>query len=339
MDYRSMGVVEMQNGFSKLVAGPALFLLMSSLGHSADKLRVATGGYSPSVPPFVSFAKSHMLKQEIEIEDILMSGGSLSAQTLAAGQVKVVVTTSAVVPQFNLSGGDMVIVAGTINKLPYQIVARGEFKTPALLKGKRVAISRFGSSSEWLVRLALTKMGLDPDRDVTIVQIGGQSERLAALQNNAAQATLLGPPTSTSAVRNLGMVQLADLSEYDTTYPLQSVITTRAYVKENRPLLKRFLRGLGLAFKQYREQPQDGIAFQMKQFKLPNDLAEAGYRSSVRVMEPELKPPDNSALDIALKEIAARIEKAKTVTVAELRMVDDSIRAELVKEGIFKSSR
>jgi len=316
-----------------------LALLANSPGLAADKLRVATGGFSPSVPPFVSFAKAQMLKQDIEIEDILMSSGSLSAQTLASGQVKIIVTTSAVVPQFNLSGGDMVIVAGTINKLPYQIVARGEFKTAALLKGRRVAISRFGSSSEWLVRLSLTKMGLDPDKDVTIVQIGGPGERLAALQNNAVQATLLGPPSSTMAVRTMGMVQLADLSEYDTTYPLQSVITTRAYVKENRPLVKRFLRGLGLAFNQYRERPQDGIAFQMKQFKLPNDLAEAGYRSSVRVMEPELKPPDNSALDIALKEIAGRIEKAKTVTVAELRMVDDSIRQELVKEGIFKSPR
>ena len=71
----------------------------------------------------------------------------------------------------------------------------------------------------------------------------------------------------------------------------------------------------------------------MKQFKLPNDLAEAGYRSSVRVMEPELKPPDNSALEIALKEIAARIEKAKTVTVAELRMVDDSIRRGVGERG------
>jgi hypothetical protein len=98
-------------------------------------------------------------------------------------------------------------------------------------------------------------------------------------------------------------------------------------------------RGLGLAFKQYREQPQDGIAFQMKQFKLPNDLAEAGYRSSVSVMEPELKPPDNSALDLVVKELAVRIEKAKTVTPAELRMVDDSIRLELVKEGLFKLSR
>ena len=124
------------------VCALAIILLTSFPAHAADKLRIATGGFSPSVPPFVSFAKAQMLKQDIEVEDILMSGGSLSAQTLAAGQVKIIVTTSAVVPQFNLSGGDMVIVAGTINKLPYQIVARGEFKTPALLKGKRVAISR-----------------------------------------------------------------------------------------------------------------------------------------------------------------------------------------------------
>jgi NitT/TauT family transport system substrate-binding protein len=323
----------------KMIFALTMISLASSLSHAADKMRVATGGFSPSVPPFVSFAKPHLLKQDLEIEDVLMSSGSLSAQALASGQVKIILTTSAVVPQFNLSGGDMVIVAGTINKLPYQIIGRGEIKSPALLKGKRVAISRFGSSSEWLVRLALVKMGLDPDKDVTIIQIGGQSERLAALQNNAAQATLLGPPTSTHAVRTLGMVQLADLTDYETTYPLQSVITTRAYLKENRPLVKRFLRGLGLAFKQYREQPQDGIAFQMKQFRLPNDLAEAGYRSSVRVMEPELKPPDNSALDLVVKELAVRIEKAKTVTLAELRMVDDSVRAELVKEGIFKGSR
>lgn len=315
----------------------ATLLVVSSLGHAADKMTVATGGFSPSVPPYVSFAKPHLLKQDIEVEDVLMSSGTLSAQTLASGQVKIIVTTSAVVPQYNLSGGDMVIVAGTINKLPYQIVARGEIKNPALLKGKRVAISRFGSSSEWLVRLALTKMGLDPDKDVTILQIGGQSERFAAMQSNTVQATLLGPPTSTMAVQKLGMVQLADFTEYDTTYPLQSVITTRAFVKENRPLVKRFLRGLGLAFRHYREQPQDGIAFQIKQFKLPADLAEAGYRSSAKVMESELKLPDNSALDIALKEISGRIEKAKTVTVQELRLTDDSIRQELVKEGLFKT--
>jgi len=313
-----------------------VIVLASASVFAADKLRVVTGGFSPSVPPFVTFAKAQMLKQDLEIEDVMMNSGTLAAQTLASGQVKIIVTTSAVVPQFNLGGGDMVIVAGTINKLPYQIVARGEIKTPALLKGKRVAISRFGSSSEWLVRLALTRMGLDPDKDVTIMQIGGQTERFAAMQSNTVQATLLGPPTSTMAVQKMGMVQLADLTEYDTTYPLQSVITTRAYLKENRPMVKRFLRGLGLAFRQYRENAQEGIAFQVKQFKLPPDMAEAGYRSSAKVMEPELALPNNAALDIALKEIAGRIEKAKTVTVADLRLTDDSVRNELVKEGLFK---
>ena len=85
-----------------------------------------TGVQTCALP--ISFAKPHLLKQELDIEDVLMNSGTLSAQTLASGQVKIIVTTSAVVPQFNLSGGDMVIIAGTINKLPYQIIARGEIK-------------------------------------------------------------------------------------------------------------------------------------------------------------------------------------------------------------------
>jgi NitT/TauT family transport system substrate-binding protein len=306
--------------------------------HAAEKVRVTTGGFSPSVPPYFTYAKSALLKQDIEIEDVLMSSGSLSAQALASGQVKVVLTTGAVVPQFNLSGGDMVIIAGTINRLPYQIVARGEIKTAALLKGKRVAISRFGSSSEWLVRYGLAKMGLDPDKDVVIIQTGAQSARLAALQSNAAQATLLAPPISTSAVQKLGMVQLADLTDLDITYPLQSVITTRAYLRDSRPLLKRLLRGLALAIRQYREQPQAAIDFQIKQFKVPAEEAEIGYRSSIRVTEPDLKLPDASALDLTIKEIAARVEKAKKITVAELNLVDDSLRMELVKEGLFSAT-
>jgi len=321
-----------------VITAAALILFFALAAYAADKVRVATGGFSPSVPPYFTYAKPVLLKQDIEVEDVLMSSGSLSAQALASGQVKVVLTTGAVVPQFNLSGGDMVIIAGTINRLPYQIVSRGDIKTPAALKGKRVAISRFGSSSEWLVRYGLAKMGLDPDKDVVIIQVGGQSARLAALQSNAAQATLLAPPISTSAVQKLGMVQLADLADLDITYPLQSVITTRTYMRESRPLLKRLLRGLALAIRQYREGPRAGIDFQIKQFKVPADEAEIGYRSSIKVTDPELKLPDASALDLTLKEIAARVEKAKKMTVAELHLVDDSLRMELVKEGLLSAA-
>lgn len=301
-----------------------------------DKVRVATGGYSPSVPPYFSFAAPFFRQQDIEIEDILMSSGSLSAQALASGAVKVVLTTGAVALQANIAGGEMVIIAGTVNRLPYQIVGRGDIKSPALLKGKRVAISRFGSSSEWLLRLGLAKLGIDPDRDVILIQIGGQSDRLAALNSNAVQATLLAPPISTNAVKKLGMKELVDLSELDVTYPLQAVITTRSFLKENRALLKRFLMGVVAALHQYKEQPQDGINFQMKQLKLTVEDAEIGYHSSVRVMEPTLNLPDRDALELSLKEIAARVEKARKMSIAGLRVIDETLRNELVQERFLE---
>jgi NitT/TauT family transport system substrate-binding protein len=301
-----------------------------------DRMRVATGGYSPSIPPYATFAAPFYRQQDLEVESILMSSGTISGQALAAGEVKAIVTTGPVAMQANLSGGDMVIIAGLIHKFPYQIVARGEIKTAADLKGKRVGISRFGSSSDWLVRLGLAKLGVDADKDVTILQIGEQGARLTALQSNAIQATPLVPPLSTQAVRKLGMKELVDLAELDVTYPLQVVITTRSFLQTNRPLLKRFLKSFASGVHHYKTDAQAGINFQMKQFKLNREDAEIGYRYSAKVLDPTLSLPNQAAFDVALKEIALRVEKARTMTIDSLRVVDASLRNELAKEGVFE---
>jgi ABC-type nitrate/sulfonate/bicarbonate transport system substrate-binding protein len=111
---------------------------------------------------------------------------------------------------------------------------------------------------------------------VTILQIGEQSARLAALQSNGIQATPLVPPLSTQAVRKLGMKELVDLAELDVTYPLQVVITTRTFLQPNRPLLKRFLKGFANALHHYKRDSQAGINFQIQQFKLSREDAEIG---------------------------------------------------------------
>ena len=271
--------------------------------HAAERMRVATGGYSPSIPPYVTFAAPFFRQQDLDIESILMSSGTTSAQALVAGEVKAIVTTGPVAMQANIGGGDMVIIAGLIHKFPYQIVGRAEITTPGDLKGKRVGISRFGSSSDWLMRLGLAKLGIDPDKDVTIIQIGEQSARLAALQSNAIQATPLVPPLSTQAVRKLGMKELVDLAELDVTYPLQVVITTRTFLETNRPLLKRFLKGFANALHQYKRESQAGINFQIKQFKLSREDAEIGYRYSAKVLDPTLSLPQQAALEVALRRL------------------------------------
>jgi len=131
------------------------------------------------------------------------------------------------------------------------------------------------------------------------------------------------------------MRELIDLTELDVTYPLQTVITTRVFLQENRPLLKRFLKGLATGVHQYKMEPQAGINFQMKQFKLPREDAEIGYHASVKALAPALQLPNQAALDVALKEIALRVEKARTMNVRDLRVVDETLRNELVKEGFF----
>jgi NitT/TauT family transport system substrate-binding protein len=302
---------------------------------SAEKLRAATGGYSPSIPPYFSYAVPFFLKQDIDGEDVRMSSGSLSGQALTSGDVKLLLTTGAIALQANMAGGEMVIIAGVTHRLPYQIIARPEIKTAADLKGKRIGISRFGSSSEWIVRLALAKLGLDPDKDFALIQAGGQGERLAAMQSGAIQATQLAPPISNTAVQKLGMRELMDISKLDITYPLVSVITTRSFLQSNRPLVKRFLTALTTALHAYQSDPQSGVAFQAKQFKFSADQAEIGYRSSVRVMHPDLRVPERPELDLAMKEIAARVERARGMSPADLRAVDGSLREELAKDGLF----
>jgi NitT/TauT family transport system substrate-binding protein len=319
-----------------LLIGLAGLLLLPSFGSSADHLRVAKGGYSPGTPPYFSYAIPFLLQQGIVVEDVLMSSGSLAGQALSSGDIKVLLTTGAIALQANMSGGELVIIAGAVHKLPYQIVARPEIKSAADLKGKRVGISRFGSSSEWIIRLGLGRLGLNPDRDFSMIQIGGPGERFLAMQSNAIQATLLAPPLTTMALQKFGMNELLDVSKLDVSYPLESVTTTRSFLQSNRPLLKRFLMGLASALYNYQDDPQSGIAFQAKQFKFTPDQAEIAYRASARVMHADLRLPDTTVLDPAIKEIAARIDKARAINLADLRVVDGSLRQELVNEGFFE---
>jgi ABC-type nitrate/sulfonate/bicarbonate transport system substrate-binding protein len=317
-----------------LVITFSISLLLAGIVAGADRIRVAKGGYSPSTPPYFTYAAPFLLKQDIVVEDVLMSSGSLADQALSSGDIKVLLTTGSIAMQANLAGGDLVIIAGAVHRLPYQIVARPEIKTAADLKGKLVGISRFGSSSESIVRFGLAKLGLAPDRDFSIVQIGGTGDRYLALQNNTIQATVLAPPLTNAAVQK-GMKELIDVSKLDLLYPLESVTTTRGFLQSNRSLLKRFLMGLSTALYNYQNDPESGIAFQAKQFKFAREQAEIAYHASARVVHTDLRLPDAAVLDSAMKEIAARMDKARGMNPADLKVVDGSLRQELANEGFF----
>ena len=111
------------------------------------------------------------------------------------------------------------------------------------MKGKKLGVTRFGALSDFGVRKYLEKVGLDADKDVTILQLGGLPEILAAIQSGAIHGGALSSPALTKA-KQLGFREIMDLGELGIRYPGTSYMTTETYIKSHRPLVIQFLKGV-----------------------------------------------------------------------------------------------
>jgi len=134
--------------------------------------------------------------------------------------------------------------------MPYQFWVLPQVRQPADLKGKRVAISTFGSGSHLAAEVALQVLGLDPVRDkIAIMQVGTQADRVAALVSGRVDATPLEPGFGQSA-REKGLTVISDLTKLDTPYLNTVIVVSRRYAKENPQIIESFLKGTidGLAF-------------------------------------------------------------------------------------------
>ena len=173
----------------------------------------------------------------------------MTSQALLAGEAKLAANSVGPVAGAAGGGGDLVIVAGLVQILPYQLWVQPQIRQPADLKGKSVAISTFGSGSHLAAEVALQTVGLDPARDkVAIMQIGAQPDRMAAVIAGRVEATALEPGFGQVA-KDKGLTMLTDLTKSDTPYVNTVIVSLRRYVKENPQLVENFLKGIvdGLA--------------------------------------------------------------------------------------------
>ncbi len=132
----------------------------------------------------------------------------------------------------NLRGANLYFVAGMINTFPFSILSRPEIRKPQDLRDKKIVISRYGSSSDTAVRAAVEKYDLKPDKDVIILQGGGQTERFAALRAGAVDAAIVSPPLNLTGKR-LGFNEVIDLSESGVPYSHQQIVAIKDYLDRN----------------------------------------------------------------------------------------------------------
>jgi len=219
-----------------------LSLIFTFLGPAyAQKLLVpypSLGGTSLTL--WVTHEAGLFRKYGLDVELVFMGGGGRTVRTLIAGQSHIASIDPAALALAAAAGSDVTIIAAMTSTLPYFLVVRPEIKTKEDLKGKKVAVSGFGGASDFVTRLALEGLGLVPDKDVVIIQVGEVPTRLMALESGTVHATVLVPPAHLLAKKK-GFSVLVDIAGLGLQIPNAAVGTTRTYVSSHRDTVRRFL--------------------------------------------------------------------------------------------------
>jgi NitT/TauT family transport system substrate-binding protein len=164
-----------------------------------------------TIHSYVSRDTGLFRKYGIDARLVVFQAGSLLAQASMAGEVKISMVAGPVTIASRAAGSDSIIIGALINTLPYKMVVAKGITRSDQLKGKRIGISRFGSSTDTAVRLFLAKFALNADKDVVLVQAGEQANRFAALAGGTIDATIVGVPLDITAQKQ-GFPVLADLA-------------------------------------------------------------------------------------------------------------------------------
>src|SRR4051812_32364492 len=264
-----------------------LVLAFALTGHAHAQLRKINIAYTATSPyqAVLIVAKEVGLFKKHNLDPTLVftTGGSLGIQAMIGGDVAMTLSDGSSSVVSKLAGVDVVVFASLLNTFPYSLIALPEIKKVDQLKGGKIAVSRFGSATDLSVKMALAKVGLNAEKDVTLLQIGVQTARFAALQSKNVQATIITPPFTLTA-RKLGYQTLIDMAELNIPFQLTSMLALRPYLKSNPEIVLSVVRALS-----------EGIYFYKRE-----------KEATLKILARYLKSDDREALEETHREVAIK---------------------------------
>jgi len=218
-----------------------LVLYQSAPAQELRRIHYGTTTSTAHLPVWVAKDAGLFAKNGLNVEPVQIRGGALITMGIMSGQLQFSGAGAESVVAARIEGGDVVLLACPVDSDPVYLIARPEIKSPAELKGKATAVTRLGSTTHFYLRAALRHVGLDPEKDVTILQLGTGSEAVSALEHGRISMAAL---TNRYAIPLLqrGWPVFVDLSTTDLVYPSSCVTSSRAFVKAEPKVVDDFLR-------------------------------------------------------------------------------------------------
>ena len=296
-----------------------------------EPLRVGTIFSATQAPLWAAqegrFFEKHGIKN---LEVIQFSGGQPVTRALIGGDIQISTTGGAAVVNARLKGADTVIIARTVGVFPYTLYVSREIREAADLKGKKLAVSTVGGSGYVAMQYALRKLGLDPDKDVAMLQVGDFATRLASLASGTVQGTLLLPPFTLRA-RELGLRPLYDLVGSGIQYPINQITTRQSFMKSQRQTVKNFLKGLVAGLARFRTDRDFGVSVLGKNLRESDaTILQATYDFWLKVFPKVPRPgPEDATVFLEFMEIKEQRDWKD--------FVDTGLMEELEREGFLSS--
>jgi NitT/TauT family transport system substrate-binding protein len=303
-----------------------------------ERIRISYSALSPStaflwIPGEKGFFKKHGLDAEI----ILIESGTLTSQALASGEIGIADNAGAPAIISNASGSGEMIIMGLVNSLEYNMIATKQVRDLADLKGKRIGVSRIGSSSHAAVEIALDHFKIDPKRDnITFVQSGTMTTRVAGLRAGSIDATVVDPGFVPFMVKE-GYKDLGYLGKFGIPYQHESLDSSKAYLGKHRDTALKAVKAIieGIAYIAQERNSGDVKRVLGKYLKFDDaakidDAYKAlrGYAVNIR------KPyPTVEGVSSLINFLAKFNPKVAKITVQDV--VDSSLVGELDKSGFI----
>jgi len=307
------------------------FLLASVF--AADTIRIAYSSVNPHAL-LVSLAEKRGLYSKYGLSSVVVyiPGGSTAIQAMVSGDIDLAQLTGPPGVTANLRGADITYIAMTDDRMGYQLATRGEIKNAADLKGKRLGISRFSSSSDFGLRTLLRRLGIDP-KDVTILQIGNESERLAALRSGSIDGSVFNAPFGAVA-KKFNVNILADAGALGIPYFNTGMCGSAKLLQKNEGRILNFMRAYVEAIKIFKTEPEYTLKA-LAQFSRVNDqeLLKEAYEYNKNKI-PDIPYPSLSAMQAVVDPLVA--SEPKLGKVDAKNFISDRFLKKLEDEGFVQ---
>lgn len=315
--------------------GLLLLLLWLAPAFAAERVRI---GYSSISGSYLGIWVAHdaglFAREGLEDQIILIPSGSQLAQVAVAGEVDIAALNGSSTMAAALQGADLKIIGNTTNKLIFSIYARPEIKSVEELKGKKIGVTRFGSATDISARFALRKFNLQPQRDVTILQMGAMSAIMSGLQGGSIDAGVVSPPTL-FAVDRMGFREIVNITDMNFPFPNPSLVVQGGILRQRPHVIDAFMRAYARAIHRARTDRESAIRSIARYTKLEDrTVLEKAYDLYVgKILDPA--PYINmEGMRYALEDLTKTIPAAKGARPEQF--IDFRFLEKLERSGLLK---